>query len=319
VRITRFAPSPSGDLHLGGALVALASRLLGDRCLLRVEDLDPPRVVPGAAARIEDDLRWLGLWFDAAEPTVPMQQSARGELYQGAVDELTRKGLTYPCDCSRSEIARIASAPHAGEDRVYPGTCRDRAPSRKMARAPTLRLRVPLDAHIGVVDHAGGGGVLNQYIHRDVGDFVLRRADGVFSYQLAVAYDDATMGITHVVRGRDLLASTPRQLLLMRLLDLREPIAYVHVPLVLDVAGERLAKRTQGARVPALREAGVPAQAILDELLGALGWQPLLAQAPTPLVKLQAQMCAERIESIPWPRTSWRIPPHFAALGSGLG
>jgi len=136
---TRFAPSPTGDLHVGGAWTALASwvvaRRAGGRCVLRIEDLDRPRVVPGAEARIEEDLRWLGLAWDEG----PVRQSERSASYESAVATLAARGLVYPCDCSRAEIARVAHAPHPGEESVYPGTCRARDPSREMKRAPSLR------------------------------------------------------------------------------------------------------------------------------------------------------------------------------------
>ena len=208
---TRFAPSPTGDLHLGGAWTALASWVVarrepGGRCVLRVEDLDPPRVVAGAEARIEEDLGWLGLdWDETAR-----RQSARTAAYEAALARLEAAGLVYPCDCSRAEIARAASAPHAGEETVYPGTCREADPRREMKRPPSLRVRVP-DAVVGYDD--GAVGHVEQNLAREVGDFVLRRADGVFAYQIAVVVDDADAAITDVVRGADLVASTPRQIL----------------------------------------------------------------------------------------------------------
>lgn len=266
--VTRFAPSPTGDLHLGGVWVALASkawaRAHGGRYLVRVEDLDTPRVVPGSAERIADDLAWLDLASD--EPVV--WQSSRFPRYAAAVEELRARGFVYPCDCSRAEIARVASAPHAGEEAVYPGLCRDADPERAMKRAPAWRLRIPESAHVSFVD--GLRGLVEQDVRSAVGDFVLQRADGVFAYQLAVSIDDAEMGITHVIRGDDLLGSTPRQILLQRLLGLRVP-AYIHMPLVVAPDGERLAKRTAGATVRQLREAGVDARRIVDTLSRAIG------------------------------------------------
>ncbi|HEY1958792.1 MAG TPA: glutamate--tRNA ligase family protein [Polyangiaceae bacterium] len=245
---TRFAPSPTGDLHLGGALCALASELVARGAgafVVRMEDLDPPRVVAGSAARILDDLAWLGLAGDegprAGGPVGPYVQSARFARYAAAVDALAAAGRTYACDCSRSEIMRVASAPHEGDDVIYPGTCREKDPTRAMRRLPAIRFR-------------GEG----------VDDFVLRRADGVFSYQLAVSVDDLEMAIACVVRGADLAPSTPRQLAIMRALGARDDDVptYVHLPLVRDASGERIAKRTAGSRVCALREAGISAEEI---------------------------------------------------------
>jgi glutamyl-queuosine tRNA(Asp) synthetase len=264
--VTRFAPSPTGDLHLGGALVALASFMLarGNGVMrLRVEDLDPPRVVAGSAERILEDLAWLGIEW--SEPVV--WQSTRTHAYEKAIAALSQKGLVYPCDCSRAEIARVASAPHEGEEVVYPGSCRDKDPAREMKREPALRMRV--SGRFAFDDEVMGR--VDQDLLRDVGDFVLRRGDGVFAYQLAVAIDDADMGITKVVRGRDLLASTPRQLYLMSQLNELSPPTYAHVPLVVAPGGERLSKRTPKSRVRELRDAKVPQRIVLEWLLNTLG------------------------------------------------
>jgi glutamyl-tRNA synthetase len=298
VIVTRFAPSPTGDLHLGGVWTALASHALGGRRILRFEDIDTPRVVEGSQARIEEDLAWLGLSYDRGPRDPETTQSERMHCYAAAIAELTRLGLTYLCDCSRAEIARISSAPHAGEDRVYPGTCRELAQAREMRRPPTVRLRIPRDAIVHCEDPVGGG-ALKQHVHRDVGDFVLMRGDGLVSYQLAVSIDDSEMGITHVVRGRDLLASTPRQTLLLQMLGMRAPAHYIHVPLVLDAQGERLAKRTAGARVRDLREAGISASEILATLAHGLG----LGELPPTLVPNGA---------FTWARASWNIPKAWA-------
>ena len=264
---TRFAPSPTGDLHLGGAWSALASwvtaRTSNGVSLLRVEDLDTPRVVRGAEQRIEEDLRWLGLDWDEA----PVRQSERGDRYREAVALLTARGLVYPCDCSRTEIARVASAPHAGEEVVYPGTCRDKDPSRAMRRTPSLRVRVP-DTIVAYED--GVAGHVEQDLGRDVGDFVLQRGDGVFAYQLAVVVDDLEMQVTDVVRGADLIMSTPRQIWLARTLGASPP-SYAHVPLVLAGDGTRLEKRTARATVRELRDAGCSAERIVGWLAHGLG------------------------------------------------
>jgi len=276
---TRFAPSPTGDLHLGGAWTALASwrlaRAAGGATVLRIEDIDTPRVVPGSAARIVEDLAWLGLDWDES-PTrggahAPYTQSERTEIYADALSALTSAGLVYPCDCSRAEISRVASAPHAGEELVYPGTCRDAPKDRVMKRSPALRLRVP-DGVTVVFDDLVRGRI-EQHVDVSVGDFVLCRGDGVFAYQLVVAVDDAAMRISHVVRADDLLASTARQILLMRLLGTAEEHipAYAHVPMVVAHDGERLAKRVGSATIRDLRARGITADAIKDALGRGLG------------------------------------------------
>jgi len=293
---TRFAPSPTGDLHLGGAWTALASWVLarahGGRTLLRVEDLDPPRVVRGAAERILDDLRWLGLDFDEG----PVYQSARTAAYEAALATLTRAGLTYECDCSRAEIARVASAPHVGEEGPrYPGTCRDASPTREKRRAPAIRLRVPDDARIVFEDALHGR--IEEDVAARVGDFVLRRGDGVFSYQLAVAVDDVEMGITDVVRADDLLGSTARQILLMKLLGHAPVPRWVHVPLVVAPDGERLAKRTPRATIRERRDAGGSAAEVVRSLARGLG----LAADPS---SLDAIVRTFRPPAT-WRRTPW--------------
>jgi glutamyl-tRNA synthetase len=264
VIVTRFAPSPTGDLHIGGAWTALASwayaRAQGGRCVLRVEDIDTPRVVHGSAARIAEDLALLGLDFDG--PTIV--QSTRTSVYEAAIAKLD----TYPCDCSRAEIARAASAPHAGEEIRYPGTCRDLPPDREMKRPPAIRLRVPLATRIAFDD------LLRGHVEEDVagaaGDFVLRRGDGVFAYQLVVAVDDVEQ-VTHVFRADDLLGSTARQLMLMQMLGHERRPLYGHLPLVLDYSGERLAKRNGGATVREIVGAGIPPEKLIGGLARGLG------------------------------------------------
>jgi glutamyl-tRNA synthetase len=297
---TRFAPSPTGDLHLGGAWTALASWVTAHRepegvVVLRVEDIDPPRVVAGAAARIQDDLRWLGLTWDEG----PYWQSARSERYERAIEKLTAKGLVYPCDCSRADIARSASAPHPGEELVYPGTCRTLDPGRAMKRAPAFRVRVP---EVTVTYQDGAVGTVAQNIGREVGDFVLRRGDGVFAYQLAVAVDDLAMGITDVVRGADLVGSTPRQIWLMSILEGMAP-RFTHVPLVVAPDGARLEKRTGGMTIRELREGGVPAERIVGELSLGLG----LANSPAH-VTAEAIARSSSGRSIAWSQGPWSVP-----------
>ena len=285
---TRFAPSPTGDLHLGGAWTALASwayaRAHGGRCVLRMEDIDTPRIVRGSAERILADLAWLGFDFDG--PVVV--QSTRTAIYEAAIAKLD----TYPCDCSRAEIS---SAPHAGEELRYPGTCRDKPPDREMRRDPSTRLRVPDDAVIAFDDLVHGH--IEEDVAQTVGDFVLRRGDGIFAYQLAVAVDDAEE-VTHVIRADDLLGSTARQLLLVKLLG-QTPPTYGHIPLVLAADGQRLAKRSGGGAV--IRELGLSPPEILGRLARGLG----LGSAPGP--RTPHEIAARLSEPSAWRRSGWRF------------
>lgn len=296
---TRFAPSPTGDLHLGSAWTALASWVLarrdGGEHVLRVEDLDPPRVVAGAEARIEDDLRWLGLDWDGG----PIRQSERATVYEEAIASLAAKGLVYACDCSRAEIARIASAPHEGEELVYPGTCRDKPASRAMRKTPSLRVRVP-DEVVGFDDAIQGR--FEHNLARDVGDFVVRRGDGAFAYHLAVVLDDVETRVTDVVRGADLVSSTPRQIWLAKVLG-ADPPRYAHVPLVVGPDGERLEKRTFAGTVRKLRESGMTAERVVGELALGLG----LADTNEP-VTARALAAATAGRDIAWRKEPWRVP-----------
>jgi len=271
----RLAPSPTGELHLGGAstfLVAwLEARSRGVPLLLRVEDLDAARVAPHAEARILDDLAWLGLAWDGA----PARQSTRGAAYEAALAALDAAGLVYPCDCSRAEVARIASAPHEGDEVRYPGTCRDKPRDRAFRRAPALRFAVTPGALVAFVD--GLRGPQRERVDLRAGDFVLRRGDGVFAYQLAVVVDDLEMGVDHVVRGADLLPSTARQIALARALG-GAPPAYLHAPLVVGEDGARLAKRAAGVTVRDHRAAATSPEALVGELARRLG---LSGGAPT--------------------------------------
>jgi glutamyl-tRNA synthetase len=241
--------------------------------VLRVEDIDRPRVVAGAEARQLDDLRWLGLDWDEGPdvggPGGPYRQSERDDRYEAALDALARRGLLYRCDCSRAEIARVASAPHPGDDGPrYPGTCRELGMGeRRWKRPPATRLKVPAGE---VIVEDALQGIVRQDVAATVGDFVLRRGDGVFAYQLAVVVDDLAMGITEVVRGADLLSSTARQVLLARLLGGRPP-RYAHMPLVLDAGGERLAKRGGGVTVREQRAAGIAPGRLVEALARLLG------------------------------------------------
>ena len=222
----RYAPSPSGRMHLGNLMCCLlawlSAKSKGGQVLLRIEDLDTQRCPRAYADAIIDDLAWLGLAADGPEP--PIYQSERSAIYQQYFDELARRGLVYPCFCSRSQL-HAASAPHRSDGQVvYAGTCRGLTPAeiaaRTKTRAPAWRVQVP-DEVIAFED--GHMGHYAENLARDCGDFYLRRADGVFAYQLAVVVDDALMGVDEVVRGSDLLSSTPRQLWLYRELGLTAP------------------------------------------------------------------------------------------------
>jgi glutamyl-tRNA synthetase len=267
-------------VHLGSAATALvawlSARAAGGRFVLRVEDLDQPRVLADAEERQLDDLRWLGLDWDEGPdvggPHAPYRQSARVAHYEAALAILARRDLLYYCDCSRAEIARVASAPHPGDEGPrYPGTCRDSGlRTRLWKRPPAVRLRVPA-GNVTIEDAIQG--TLVQDVAATVGDFVLRRGDGVFAYQLAVVVDDLAMGVTEVVRGADLLGSSPRQALLATLLG-GTPPRWAHVPLVLAPDGSRLAKRGGGVTVREQRAAGTPAGALVDALARLLGLPP---------------------------------------------
>jgi glutamyl-Q tRNA(Asp) synthetase len=243
----RFAPSPTGPLHFGSLVAALASwmdaRAAGGRWLVRMEDLDGPRVQPGAADEILRALERLGLGWDGEV----VYQSRRAARYEEALRQL--RAHTYWCGCTRREIADSALALAADGAQIYPGTCRSGLPAGRTPRA--LRVRVD-DSSIAFVDRVQGR--RSQVLSRDVGDFVLYRADGQFAYQLAVVADDADQGVTHVVRGADLLGSTARQIFLQRLLGYATP-RYLHVPVALNEAGEKLSKQT-GAQALDLSEPG---------------------------------------------------------------
>ena len=290
-------------MHLGGAWTALASwtvaRRAGGVHVLRIEDIDTPRVVRGAQARIERDITWLGLDWDEG----PIVQSQRLDHYEKALAALEAAGRVYPCDCSRAEIARAASAPHAGEETVYPGTCRERDPTRVMKRPPALRFRVD-DADVAYDDAAVGR--VCQNLARDVGDFVLKRGDGLFAYQLAVVVDDLAMGVTDVVRGADLVASTPRQIALFRALGASAP-RYAHVALVVASDGARLEKRTRGASVHDLRERGVSPERIVGELAFGLG----LRSSSAPLSAAELGQPGSGAPVV-WRREPWTIPLEFS-------
>ncbi len=248
----RFAPSPTGPLHLGSLVAAVGSWLFarrsGGRWLVRMEDLDAPRVVPGAAEDILGALRRYALEWDGDV----VWQSHRIALYEEALASLRSRGLVYDCACSRAELQRAASAP-LGVEAVYPGTCRDGLSAGRLARA--VRFRVPP----GVITFDDAiAGRIEENVAAATGDFVIKRADGPFAYQLAVVVDDAAQGVTQVVRGGDLLSSTARQIALQRALGLTEP-TYAHLPLVTAPDGAKLGKRDGALALPALDVARVRA------------------------------------------------------------
>ena len=252
--IGRFAPSPTGLLHIGSLLTALASyadaRAQDGRWLVRMEDLDPPREMAGAADDILRTLEAFGFEWDGGVA----YQSRRYDLYHEALGRLKAKGLVYPCDCSRKDWQAAARA--GADGFVYNGCCAGLDPQRALHKTPAWRVRVP-DEIIGFDDAVVGHYAQN--LAHDIGDFVLLRADGFWAYQLAVVADDAAQGITHIVRGQDLLVSTPRQLWLQRALDTPEP-HYAHLPLLVNGAGQKWSKQTLapaldlGAREALLRQ-----------------------------------------------------------------
>ena len=275
----RYAPSPSGRMHLGNLLCCLlawlSAKSKGGQVLLRIEDLDAQRCPRVYADAIVDDLAWLGLAADG--PCPPVYQSERSAIYRQYYDKLAARGLTYPCFCSRSQL-HAASAPHRSDGQVvYAGTCRGLTPAQAAEKArhkaPAWRVRVP-DEEIAFTD--GHLGPYAENLARDCGDFYLRRADGVFAYQLAVVVDDALMGVTEVVRGADLLSSTPRQLWLYRELGLTPP-AFYHLPLLLDHQGRRLSKRDGDQSLEHLRARYAP-----EEIIGKLAFAAGLQAAPRP-------------------------------------
>jgi len=317
----RYAPSPTGRLHLGNARTALLAwldaRSRGGAFVMRIEDLDRARVPTGAADALLDDLAWLGLDWDEGPdrggPYAPYRQSERAALYDAAIDRLLAEGRAFPCACSRADVARAAQAPHdipgtlggsqppreglgqaepglahAIDDHGprYPGTCRGLPPDEVRARAAGQG-RAPAIRFAGEGERIDFADELHGAVPADgagVDDFVLRRADGTAAYQLAVVVDDAAMAVTRVVRGDDLLRSTPRQLALFRALGLRAP-AFAHVPLVLAPTGERLAKRTRPEAIADLRARGVAPAVVVGALAASAGLRPAgVAATPADLV-----------------------------------
>jgi glutamyl-tRNA synthetase len=290
----RLAPSPTGAQHVGNArtyLVAwLSARSRGGAVKLRVEDIDSPRIKPGAADEAAADLRWLGLDWDGE----PLVQTTRLAHYAAALDELKRRELVYPCTCTRSDIAAAASAPHAGDEVTYPGTCAHRRAGDAVTLAAEGR---PFAWRFRATDSPAFVDAFAGEQHIDLthagGDFVVWKNVGSPAYQLAVVVDDAATGVTEVVRGDDLIPSTPRQLLLYRALGLTPP-RFAHIPLVVGEDGRRLAKRHGDTRLSALRAAGVAPEAVVGLLAWSCGWQ----EAPEP-VSPRDLLPRFRLEAIP--------------------
>lgn len=274
--VGRFAPTPSGRMHLGNVfscLIAwLSARSAGGRMVLRIEDLDPRAHDAQRADQLMRDLEWLGLDWDEG----PYRQSERSERYGRALGRLSAQGLLYPCFCTRAEL-HAASAPHASDGTyLYPGSCRKLSPAeaelKALARKPAMRLRVP--------DETDGRGTISfvdlmygaccETLARECGDFLVRRSDGVYAYQLAVVVDDAEMGVTQVVRGRDLLGSVARQTYLYRLLGHPEP-RYGHVPLLVAPDGRRLSKRDRDLDLGVIRESGITSERVVGRLASRVG------------------------------------------------
>lgn len=271
--VGRFAPSPTGRMHAGNVLAALVAWLVaksqGGSIVLRIEDLDRDRSKPGFSDMIQRDFERLGLHWDKG----PYFQHDREEAYRSAFDQLVSDGLVYPCFCSRADL-HAASAPHRGERIIYPGTCRHLSDgeilSQGLRRPPAQRLIVP--DHSYTINDALQG-PYTQHLERDCGDFLIRRADGVFAYQLAVVVDDADQGVNSVVRGVDLLGSTPGQYYLQDLLGLPHP-CYVHIPLIVANRTRRLSKRDRDASLDALLARFGTPEAVIGHIAGLAGIAP---------------------------------------------
>ncbi|MGH7806016.1 MAG: tRNA glutamyl-Q(34) synthetase GluQRS, partial [Candidatus Binatia bacterium] len=303
--VGRLAPTPSGLLHLGNArsflLAWLWARREGGRVLLRIEDVDLPRCRPEYRAAILRDLEWLGLdWDELVE-----DQSRRFPLYREHLERLARAGLAYPCTCSRRDIEEASSAPHGDEGPIYPGTCRDRwrdaAEARDAGgRDPAWRFRWE-GAPMRLRDEIEGDVVVDP---ASLGDFVVWRREELASYQLAVAVDDAAQGVTQVLRGRDLLQSTARQLALDDALGLRGPARWAHVPFLLDREGGRMAKRDASLALATLRENGVDPRRVVGLLARTAGLAAAVrALAPRELVDA-FDLARVRREDVTMPATA---------------
>lgn len=272
----RFAPSPTGRMHLGNVFSALLSWLSaksqGGTWLLRIEDIDPQRSKQEYAELIMDDLHWLGLDWDEG----PYYQSERGDIYEHYLKQLTDNGLTYPCYCTRADIL-ATQAPHESDGRVvYKGTCRNLTPGVKTGPA-AIRMKVPSEGK-GILSFTDGHyGMQTIDLTTHCGDFIVRRKDGAWAYQLAVVVDDALMGINEVVRGCDLLLSSPQQIYLAQQLGFAPP-HFTHLPLLCNKQGQRLSKRDQSLDMAALRTSNTP-----EEIIGMLAHAAGLQQSNEPI------------------------------------
>ncbi|WP_308639766.1 tRNA glutamyl-Q(34) synthetase GluQRS [Paenibacillus silvisoli] len=289
LRRGRFAPTPSGQLHIGNAFSALCAwlqiRQAGGQFVLRIEDIDKSRSRPAFAEQQINDLQWLGLDWDegpgADGPCAPYVQSSREQLYERALERLRADGRIYSCYCSRADLASIASAPHglSSEGTAYPGSCRHLTPDERLTKeagkSPSCRF-VMQDEPIRFVDEIMGE---QRFAKEELSDFIVKRADGMFSYQLAVTVDDAAMGITDVLRGADLVDSTPRQLALYEALGLKPP-RFAHIPLLADAEGNRLSKRDKSLTLASLRADGVSPERLVGMIANLAGWQERLEPAP---------------------------------------
>ncbi|GCE06288.1 tRNA glutamyl-Q(34) synthetase GluQRS [Dictyobacter aurantiacus] len=278
----RYAPSPTGTLHMGNLRTALLAWLFARSArgefILRIEDLDQPRMQPHATQQMLQDLRWLGLdWDEGPEggPYAPYIQNERLEIYQWYLQRLRDAGLVYPCYCSRAEIQQAAAHLPPGVDggARYPGTCRQlseqqRRQYERQGRRPSLRLRVRDDTTITFTDLVLGP--QQQQVQQAIGDFILRRADGIFAYQLAVVVDDALMRLNQIVRGADLLSSTARQIILYQLFGFPIP-TFAHVPLIHNEQGQKLSKRIQSAGLAPLRTSNYTAEDVIGLLAHSCG------------------------------------------------
>ena len=278
--VGRLAPSPTGAQHIGNTrtyLIAwLSLRSRGGRVLLRIEDIDSPRVKPWAMQQAIDDLRWLGLDWDEGPdvggPHAPYVQTERVALYAEALEQLKRDNRIYPCTCTRTDIAEAASAPHLGQEGpLYPGTCAHRSPQDAESLATEYAWRFRVSDQIREIDDRFAGPV-RCCPAQELGDFVIGKKDGTPAYQLAVVVDDHAMGVTEVCRGDDLLPSAFRQQELYEAFNWAIP-QFVHVPLVVGPDGRRLAKRHGDTRISVLRERGVPPERLLGLLAWSCGWQ----------------------------------------------
>ena len=311
----RLAPSPTGYLHLGNAWAFLlawaACRSQNGTLVLRMEDIDPDRSREEFATAIVKDLHWLGLDWDEGPdlggPCAPYSQSARLDLYRSSLEQLLHAGLAYPCYCTRKELRSLAGAPHVGDaGAAYPGTCRNLSREQQQAheaagRRACIRLLCPEHPYSF---HDRLHGLITMKLNQCGGDFALQRSDGVIAYQLAVAVDDGHMRISQVVRGEDILVSTPRQLALFELLGLPRPQEYIHLPLLCDPEGERLAKRHSSLTLRSLREKGIRPEVITGYLAQKAGFLdtlvPLSPHEMLPLFSLtrlkaiQAPLCIEQ-------------------------